>query len=396
MSSADIAWLLTSSALVLFMTPGLALFYAGMVRTKHVLNMLMMNLAALPIVTVLWVILGYSLTFDDSGSRLIGGFGAAGLTGLDTAGYVGATLNMMFAIITVALISGAVADRMKFSAWAAFVAIWAVVVYPVVGRSLWSADGILAGLGAADFAGGLVVHVSAGASAIALALVLGPRRGYRKEVMRPHSLPMTMIGAAILWFGWFGFNAGSAGAADATAVTAFLATQVAAAAGMASWAAAEWKLTGSPTMLGAVSGAVAGLVAVTPAAGFVSPVSAIWIGLIAGVVCLAAVRSKHRVSLDDALDVVGIHFVGGALGSVLVAVFADTRFGGDSDGIVRGSFDLVGPQILSTVTVAIGAFAITWVIAKGLDATIGLRASERQELEGLDISQHEEQAYSSE
>lgn len=396
MSSADIAWLLMSSALVLFMTPGLALFYAGMVRTKHVLNMLMMNLAALPIVTVLWVILGYSLTFDDSGSRLIGGFGAAGLTGLDTAGYVGATLNMMFAIITVALISGAVADRMKFSAWAAFVAIWAVVVYPVVGRSLWSADGILAGLGAADFAGGLVVHVSAGASAIALALVLGPRRGYRKEVMRPHSLPMTMIGAAILWFGWFGFNAGSAGAADATAVTAFLATQVAAAAGMASWAAAEWKLTGSPTMLGAVSGAVAGLVAVTPAAGFVSPVSAIWIGLIAGVVCLAAVRSKHRVSLDDALDVVGIHFVGGALGSVLVAVFADTRFGGDSDGIVRGSFDLVGPQILSTVTVAIGAFAITWVIAKGLDATIGLRASERQELEGLDISQHEEQAYSSE
>ena len=396
MNPADIAWLLVSSALVLFMTPGLALFYAGMVRGRHVLNMLMMNLSAIPIVTIIWVLVGYSLTFDESGSSILGGFGAAGLVGLDTGEYVGATLNLMFAVITVALISGAVADRMKFSSWAAFVAIWAVVVYPLVGRSLWNADGILDGLGAADFAGGLVVHVSAGASAIALALVLGPRRGYRTEAIRPHSLPMTMIGAAILWFGWFGFNAGSAGAADATAVTAFLATQVAAAAGMAGWVALEWKVSGSPTMLGAVSGAVAGLVAVTPAAGFVSPMSALWIGLLAGAACLTAVRSKHRFKLDDALDVVGIHFVGGALGSLLVAVFADTTFGGDTDGLLRGSADLVVPQVVSTVAVALIAFGLTWLIASAIDRTMGLRVTERQELEGLDLSQHEEQAYSSE
>ncbi|MDH3250780.1 MAG: ammonia channel protein, partial [Acidimicrobiia bacterium] len=260
MNPGDLAWLLASSALVLLMTPGLALFYGGMVRVRHVLNMLMMNLVAIPIVTILWVAVTYSLMLDEGGNGVVGGLGSAGLVGLGTSELVGATLNLMFAIITVALISGAVADRMKFSAWVAFVAVWSVVVYPLIGRLLFFSGGALRDIGAQDFAGGLVVHVSAGASAIALVTVLGPRRSHRKEPIRPHSLPLTMLGAALLWFGWFGFNAGSAGGANETAVTAFLATQVAASAGMAAWLAVEWRLTGSPTLLGAVSGVVAGLV----------------------------------------------------------------------------------------------------------------------------------------
>ena len=396
MNTGDIAWLLTSSALVLLMTPGLALFYGGMVRIRHVLNMLMMNLVAIPIVTIGWVFLTYSLMFDESGTDLIGGLGAAGLVGLDTGTLVGATLNLMFAIITVALISGAVADRMKFSAWIAFAALWSLVVYPLVGRSLFYEGGVLRALGAQDFAGGLVVHVSAGVSAIAVVMVLGPRRSLGREPLRPHSLPLTMVGTALLWFGWFGFNAGSAGAASETAVTAFLATQVAAAAGMAGWLALEWRQTGSPTLLGAVSGVVAGLVAVTPAAGYVSPVSATAIGLAGGVASYLAVRSKRRFPFDDALDVVGIHLVSGVVGSILVAVFANSSFGGSADGLTAGSAGLLVPQIASTLAVAVVAFGLTWVIARGLDATIGLRVSEREEVQGLDLSQHEESAYSSE
>lgn len=396
MNTGDIAWLLTSSALVLLMTPGLALFYGGMVRIRHVLNMLMMNLVAIPIVTIGWVFLTYSLMFDESGTDLIGGLGAAGLVGLDTGTLVGATLNLMFAIITVALISGAVADRMKFSAWIAFAALWSLVVYPLVGRSLFYEGGVLRALGAQDFAGGLVVHVSAGVSAIAVVMVLGPRRSLGREPLRPHSLPLTMVGTALLWFGWFGFNAGSAGAASETAVTAFLATQVAAASGMAGWLALEWRQTGSPTLLGAVSGAVAGLVAVTPAAGYVSPVSATAIGLAGGVASYLAVRSKRRFPFDDALDVVGIHLVSGVVGSILVAVFANSSFGGSADGLTAGSAGLLVPQVASTLAVAVVAFGLTWVIARGLDATIGLRVSEREEVQGLDLSQHEESAYSSE
>ncbi len=396
MNTGDIAWLLASSALVLLMTPGLALFYGGMVRTRHVLNMLMMNLVAIPIVTIGWVFLTYSLMFDESGTDLIGGLGAAGLVGLDTGTLVGASLNLMFAIITVALISGAVADRMKFSAWITFAALWSLVVYPLVGRSLFYESGVLRALGAQDFAGGLVVHVSAGVSAIAVVMVLGPRRSLGREPLRPHSLPLTMVGTALLWFGWFGFNAGSAGAASETAVTAFLATQVAAATGMAGWLALEWRQTGSPTLLGAVSGAVAGLVAVTPAAGYVSPVSATAIGLAGGVASYLAVRSKRRFPFDDALDVVGIHLVSGVVGSILVAVFANSSFGGSADGLTAGSAGLLVPQVASTLAVAVVAFGLTWVIARGLDATIGLRVSEREEVQGLDLSQHEESAYSSE
>ncbi len=302
----------------------------------------------------------------------------------------------MFAIIAVALISGAVADRMKFSAWVVFVAIWSVLVYPAVGRSLFAPGGALASLGAIDFAGGLVVHVSAGASALALALVLGPRRGHGREPFRPHSLPLTMIGAAILWVGWFGFNAGSAGSAGEVAITSFLATQIGAAVGMAAWVGIEWRSTGSPTLLGAVSGAVSGLVAITPAAGVVSPLGAIAIGGLGGAACWAAVQAKHKLPIDDALDVVGIHLVGGAVGSILVAVFADPGFGSGEEGLVFGSASLVGPQLLATLAVSLAAFGVTWLIATMLDRTVGLRVTDRDEIEGLDITQHEERAYSTE
>ncbi len=396
MTPGDLAWLLVSSALVLLMTPGLALFYGGLVRTRHVLNMLMMNLGAIPIVTILWVAVTYSLMLDQGGNGIVGGFGSVGLAGLSTSELVGATFNLMFAIITVALISGAVADRMKFSAWVAFVALWSLLVYPLIGRMLFFSSGALRDIGAQDFAGGLVVHVSAGASAIALVSVLGPRRSHRKEPIRPHSLPLTMLGAALLWFGWFGFNAGSAGGANETAVAAFLATQVAAAAGMAAWLAIEWRLTGSPTLLGAVSGVVAGLVAITPAAGYVSPLSAVAIGAAGGLASYTVVRSKHRFPFDDALDVVGIHLVAGLLGSLLVAVFANSSYGGSADGLLSRSTGLIWPQIASTAVVTLVALGATWAIAKALDAAIGLRVTERDELVGLDLTQHEERAYSPE
>lgn len=377
------------------MTPGLALFYGGMTRTRHVLNMLMMSLATIPIVTAIWVLVGYSLTFGD-GAPLLGGGSAAGLVGLAPAELAKATFQLMFAIIAIALVSGAVAERMKFSAWVVFVAVWSIVVYPVIGRSLFTAGGVLASIGAIDFAGGLVVHVAAGASALALALVVGPRRGHGRDRFRPHSLPLAMTGAAILWLGWFGFNAGSAGGANDVAITAFLATQIGAAAGMAAWTALDWRSTGSPTLLGTVSGAIAGLVAITPAAGVVSPMGAMAIGLAGGMACWFAVRSKHRLGVDDALDVVGIHLVGGAIGSILVAVFADARFGPGADGLALGSASLVAPQAVATIGVAGSAFGLTWLIASILDRSIGLRVSDREELEGLDITQHEERAYTTE
>lgn len=374
------------------MTPGLALFYGGMTHTRHVLNMLMMSLSTIPIVTVIWVLVGYSLTFGD-GARLLGGVSAAGLVGVAPADLAVATFHLMFAIIAIALVSGAVAGRMRFSAWVVFVVVWALVVYPVIARSLFTSTGVLTSIGAIDFAGGLVVHVAAGASALALALVVGPRSGHGRDRFRPHSLPLTMTGAAILWVGWFGFNAGSADGANDVAITAFLATQIGAAAGMAAWTALEWRSSGSPTLLGSVSGAVAGLVAITPAAGVVSPLGAMAIGLAGGIACWTAVRSKHKLGIDDALDVVGIHLVGGATGSMLVAVFADARFGTDTDGLARGSASLIGPQAVATVGVAVGAFVLTWLIASILDRSMGLRATEREELEGLDITQHEERAY---
>ncbi len=396
MSAGDIAWVLVACALVLFMTPGLALFYGGMVRTKNVLNMLMMNVFTIAIVTVIWSLIGYSLAFDGSYGGLIGGLANAGLAGVEGDDLLFFAFQLMFAIITPALISGAVAGRMKFSAWVAFSALWALIVYPIAAN--WGfGDGWLFSWGARDFAGGLVIHINAGIAALALVRVLGPRKGFGTDAMRPHSLPLTLIGTGILWFGWFGFNAGSAFAAVGLAINALVTTQIGASLGMLGWVAVEWWKTGKPTLLGAASGAVAGLVAITPAAGFVGPLPAFAIGLVAGAVCFWAVSLKSRFGYDDSLDVVGIHMVGGILGSVLTGVFASNALNGDvGNGLVYGEVDFFVKQVVGVVAILAFSFAATWAIAKIVDATIGLRSAEADEVEGLDITQHEERAYSTE
>jgi len=390
-----------SSALVLLMTPGLAFFYAGMVRAKNVLAMLMKNYVAMGVVTILWVLVGASLTF--SGSTEVGGYGVIGdfeLWGLRDLGLsndhfglpypdnVQMMFQLTFAIITPALIAGAIAERMKFSAWAIFVAIWSLLVYVPMAHWVWGGGFIGADIEALDFAGGLVVHVNAGAAALALIMVLGPRLGFRKDIIRPHSLPLTVLGAGILWFGWFGFNGGSAFAADAAAGNAFLTTQVAAATAATAWIIAEAMTHGKPTTLGFVSGAVAGLVAITPAAGFVGPLGAMLLGLIAGVVCFYALRLKFMLNLDDSLDVVAVHLVGGIIGSILLGILAEEAYGG-----VAGSVDQLGRQALSVVIALVYSFAVTFVIAKALDMTMGIRATEDEERGGLDLALHEEQAY---
>jgi Amt family ammonium transporter len=396
LSAGDIAWVLVACALVLFMTPGLALFYGGMVRTKNVLNMLMMNVFTIAIVTVIWSLIGYSLAFDGSYGGLIGGLANAGLAGVEGDDLLFFAFQLMFAIITPALISGAVAGRMKFSAWVAFSALWALLVYPIAAN--WGfGDGWLFSWGARDFAGGLVIHINAGIAALALVRVLGPRKGFGTDAMRPHSLPLTLIGTGILWFGWFGFNAGSAFAANGIAVNALVTTQIGASLGMLGWVAAEWWKTGKPTLLGAASGAVAGLVAITPAAGFVGPLPAFAIGLVAGGVCFWAVSLKSRFGYDDSLDVVGIHMVGGILGSVLTGVFASNALNGDvGNGLVYGEFDFFLKQVVGVVAILAFSFVASWLLAKLVDATIGLRSDESDEIEGLDITQHEERAYSTE
>ena len=401
MDSGHTAWMLMSTALVLLMTPGLAFFYGGMVRAKNVLAMLMKNYIALGVVTILWVLVGASLTF--SGSTTIGDYGVIGdfkLWGLrdlglsnDTFGLpypdnVQMMFQLTFAIITPALIAGAIAERMKFTAWAVFVGIWSLLVYVPMAHWVWGGGFIGADIEALDFAGGLVVHINAGAAALALIMVLGPRLGFRKDIIRPHSLPLTVLGAGLLWFGWFGFNGGSAFAADAAAGNAFLTTQVAAATAATAWIVAEALTHGKPTTLGFVSGAVAGLVAITPAAGFVGPLGAMLLGLIAGVVCFYALRLKFVLNLDDSLDVIAVHLVGGIVGSVLLGILAEEAYGG-----VAGSVDQLGRQALSVVIALAYSFGVTYVIAKVLDMTIGIRASEEEERGGLDLALHEEQAY---
>lgn len=397
MDHGDVAWVLTACALVLFMTPGLALFYGGMVRVKNVLNMLMMNFFTIPVVTVIWIVFGYSLAFDGTNGGLIGGLGKLGLTSVGDEELLFVAFQMMFAIITPALISGAVAGRMKFSAWIAFTALWAAFVYPVAAHWGFAEGGWLFSLGARDFAGGLVIHINAGVAAFALVRVLGPRRGFGTEAMRPHSLPLTLIGTAILWFGWFGFNAGSAFAADGTAIRALVNTQVGASLGALGWVLAEWRRTGKPTILGAASGAVAGLVGITPAAGYVGPLAAIAIGSAAGVVCFLAVSLKERFGYDDSLDVVGIHMVGGIVGSLLTGVFASNALNDAvSDGLVYGGVAFFLKQGLGVVSILAFSYAASWLIARLVDSWIGLRVEDAEELEGLDITQHEERAYSGE
>jgi Amt family ammonium transporter len=405
MDTGNTAWVLASAALVLFMTPGLAFFYGGMVRAKNVLDMLMENFISMAIVSVLWAAVGFSLAFGDSGG-FIGDFSFAGLKDLTNPattvpGYTGAlaltvpplafcVYQMMFAVITPALISGAVADRVKFSSWMVFLAVWSIVVYLPVAHWVFSPTGWLFERGALDFAGGTVVHINAGVGALAVVLVLGRRRGWPREAMLPHSLPLTVLGAGILWFGWFGFNAGSALGATNLAAIAFMNTNLAAAAAMLGWLVIERITTGHFTTLGAVSGAVAGLVAITPCAGFVSGMSPIAIGAVAGIVCYLAIQLKFRFGYDDSLDVVGVHLVGGVVGSLLLAFFAEDAYGGL---FASGDAELLLNQIIAVVSTLVFSFVLTSVIAKVIDVTMGLRVTPEDELIGLDSTQHAETAY---
>ena len=412
MDTGHTAWLLTSTALVLFMTPGLAFFYGGMVRGRNVLAMLMKNYVAMGVVTVTWVVIGYSLAFsgDVGGLGLIGDleFFALGELGFGTEigledgdgipDSVFLLFQLMFAIITPALISGAVAERMKFTSWVVFIAIWSIIVYAPMAHWVWgggfigSTDTEIPGIGALDFAGGLVVHINAGVAALALVMVLGPRLGWRREVMRPHALPFTVLGAGMLWFGWFGFNAGSAIAADGAAGNAFLTTQIAAGVAALTWALAEQFKHGRPTTLGFASGAVAGLVAITPAAGFVSPLWALVIGVAAGLICFLALQIKFRYGFDDSLDVVAVHMVGGIVGALLLGLFAEAAIGG-TDGAFFGNVEQLLRQAISIVVALVFSFVVTYVIAVIIDRTMGLRVSEDEERRGLDVSLHEEQGY---
>ena len=400
MDTGDTAWVLASCALVLFMTPGLAFFYGGMVRSKNLLAMLMQNFFAMGLISVLWVLVGFSLAFGP-GSSVIGDLSFAGLKDIATADFGFAApltipaiafcaFQMMFAIITPALITGATADRLKFGGWVAFLGLWSLLVYSPVAHWVFSPHGWLFELGALDFAGGTVVHINAGIAALVLIIVIGKRRGWPKEAMPPHALPWTLIGTGILWFGWFGFNAGSALGANATAATAFMTTNTAAAAAMLSWLAVEKLKSGHATTLGGASGAVAGLVAITPCAGFVNPMAAVAIGLIAGVLCYLACQLKFKFGFDDSLDVIAVHLVGGITGSILLGVFANEAVG----GLLAGA----GSSLLGKQAVAVGATiaysgVVSFILAKIVDKTIGLRVPEDDEASGLDLSQHAESAY---
>jgi Amt family ammonium transporter len=403
-NTGDTAWLLISSALVLFMTPGLALFYGGMVRRKNVLATLMHSFAALPLVTLQWVVVGYSLSFGETHGGIIGGLSLAGLGKLTTEahGTVPAlafcAFQMMFAVITPALIAGAFAERMRFSAYAIFVLLWSTLVYDPVCHWVWAEKGWLNQMGALDFAGGTVVHLAAGVSALVCALVLGKRTGYPHERHVPHNLTMTLLGAGILWFGWFGFNAGSANASNEQAALALIDTHIAAGAGAAAWLFVEWKHRGKPTALGVASGLVAGLVGITPAAGFVQPWAAIVIGGAAGAVCYAAVASKEKLGYDDTLDAFGVHGVGGALGAILTGVFAQKALQPDQETAKNGAFygnaAQMVPQVVGVVVVGLYAAIVTLVLLKIIDRLVGLRVPVADEREGLDSTEHGEQGYS--
>ncbi len=397
MDSGSLAWVLVSAALVLFMTPGLAFFYGGMDRGRNVLNMLMMNFYCVLIVPVLWMVAGYSLSFGSN--DLIGNFDYAFLNDIGIIDDGGAQLVTvaflgMFAAITPALISGAVADRMKFSAWALFVPVWLFLVYVPVFK--WVYGGWIGQRGSLDFAGGTAIHVNAGIAALAAVLVLGKRKGWPEEGHPPHSMPLVMIGTGILWFGWFGFNAGSALAANGQAVQAFMNTFLAAAAAGLVWVIVERLRDGHATNLGAASGIVAGLVAITPAAGYVSGVAPLAIGGIAGLICCYAVRIKMKAGYDDALDVVGVHFVGGLVGSLTVGFFANPEFfeGTFKKGLFYdGGLGLLGEQALANLAAIVWSFCITFGIMVALKKTIGVRVSEQTEYDGLDFAEHAETAY---
>ena len=417
LNGGDTAWMLASTALVLLMTPGLAFFYGGMVRTKSVLNMMMMSMVTIGIVSVPWVIYGFEIAFGHKAdSPWYGGIGLSGLGSsvnefANNGGIypipllVFAAFQLMFAIITPALISGAIADRAKFSAWAIFVAIWSTVVYFPVAHWVFAFGnkvgdtvtgvGYLASKGVQDFAGGTAVHINAGAAGLALAIILGKRIGWRKESMRPHSLPLVMLGAALLWFGWFGFNAGSSLAANGIAGLAFINTQVATAGAVLGWLLVEKLRNGHATSLGAASGAVSGLVAITPACAFVAPWAAVVIGFIAGILCSLAVSLKYKFGFDDSLDVVGVHLVGGIWGSLSIGLFGASAVNSIGlDGIFYGGgTDLMVKQLLGVGVVAAYSFIATLIIGFAIEKTIGFRVPREVEIEGIDLKEHAESAY---
>ena len=413
MNSGDTAWVLASAALVLLMTPGLAFFYGGMVRAKSVLNMLMMSFVTIGIVSVLWTLYGFSVAFGQTGNGFWGGLGWFGMgDALKSLAANGALLTipntafsmfqLMFAIITPALISGAIADRAKFLGWSVFVTLWATLVYfPVAhwvfafGDANGNGAGWLAKLGVEDFAGGTAVHINAGAAGLALALVLGKRNGWPKAQFKPHNLPFVMLGAGLLWFGWFGFNAGSALTAGDLAGVAFTNTMIATCTAVLGWLVVEQIRDGKPTTLGAASGAVAGLVAITPAAGYVSLLGGVIIGFVAGIVCALAVALKFRFGFDDSLDVVGVHLVGGIIGTLMVGLFGSTAVNSLSvDGLFYGGgFTQLGKQAVAAGVVMVYSFVVAAILALIINKTIGFRVSEEDEVTGVDETEHAESAY---
>lgn len=405
-NSGDTAWVLVSTAFVMLMTfPGLALFYGGLVRRKNVLATIMQSFFVLCLISIQWVLFGYSLAFGPDKGHFIGSLEWMGLKGVGMApnpAYASTiphllfmVYQMMFAVITPGLITGAFAERMKFSTYVIFTLLWATLVYDPVCHWVWGDGGWLRNKGALDFAGGTVVHVSSGISALVCALYMGKRRGYGQEPMPPHNLPLCLIGAALLWFGWFGFNAGSALAANELAVSAFIATNVAAAAAALTWMIIEWKITGKPTILGGATGAVAGLVAITPAAGFVTPLSSILIGMLVGMVCYTSVAViKLKLGYDDSLDAFGVHGVGGTVGALATGLFAQKIINAaGNNGLFFGNPSQFVTQATAVLATMVYAVSVTFILLKVLDAVMGLRVEDEEEVIGLDITQHEESAY---
>ncbi len=409
-------WLLVSTALVLLMTPGLALFYGGLNRSKGVLNMMMMSFSSIALVSILWLFYGFSWAFGTNGNEGANQFIGSFTQYLGTKTFLGETdfwlttgiplyvfmaFQMMFAVITVALISGAISDRTRFAGWLVFAFGWATLVYFPVAHWVWGGGWIGAGIKALDFAGGTAVHINAGAAALGLVLALGSRIGFKRDPFKPHNVPFVALGAGLLWFGWFGFNAGSQLGADAVAGLAFMNTQVATAAAILGWIVVEWLRDGKPTLVGASSGAIAGLVAITPACGFITPWAAVLLGLVAGAVCALAISLKYKLGYDDSLDVVGVHFVGGWIGSLWLGLFAtDSVNSAVTDGLgaqnglfYGGGLSQLGVQALAGLAVTVYSGGIAFLLGKGIDKTIGFRISKDAEVEGIDIAEHAESGY---
>lgn len=402
MNSGDTAFMLVATAMVMLMTPGLALFYGGLVRKKNVLATTMQSFVALGLISVIWVVYGYSLAFGPDVGHFIGNLEYLFLNnvGLEPGPYsetipdlLFCAFQLMFAIITPALITGAFAERMKFSAYLAFTLLWSTFVYLPVCHWVWGKGGWLGEMGALDFAGGTVIHINSGAAALVAALVLGRRYGYGRESMHPHNLPMTVLGAGLLWFGWFGFNAGSSLSAGPIAALALITTQVATGAGALTWILAEWKVQGKPTTLGAASGALAGLVAITPGAGFVTPVSAMIMGAVAGVICYLAVLAKSRLGYDDSLDVVGVHGVGGIWGALATGIFASSAVNPAGSGLLDGNAHQLLVQAIGVGATIVYSVIVSFLLLKSIDVIIGLRVSSEEEAQGLDVTQHSEVGY---